>query len=260
MSLQFSPSSDVRHDIADGVLRVTIDRAEKRNPLSLGALDYLRRIFTEAATHSDIKVAVITGAGTKAFSSGGDLSELMAVRNLEDAEALSRHGKAALDAIRWFPVPVIARLNGSALGGGAELALACDLRYADSSATLGFVHGRLRIPPAWGGGKDLLRAVGPARALHLMATAAILTAKDGHALGLIELVCPKDVAFDAWFDQQIGTFQDLPRQLLQAQKSIANASRMPNPADEHREIKQFCELWCHEDHWNAVADFEGRRS
>jgi enoyl-CoA hydratase len=257
MSIQFSPSNDVRHALVDGVLSVTVDRPEKRNALSLGVLDSLRRIFTDAVSDSRINVAVLTGAGSKAFSSGGDLAELSGYRGREDADALSRHGKAALDAIRFFPVPVIARLNGVALGGGAELALACDLRFASSSSKFGFVHGRLRISPPWGGSKDLVRSVGAAKALRLMATAAILDAEEGQAMGLIDLVCPKDRSFDAWFEERLSEFRSQPRQVMRAYKAIAISSRMPECAEADRlETEHFCKLWCHEDHWNAVAQLE----
>ena len=175
-AIGFARSDDVRHRIEDGVLTVTVDRAAKRNPLSLGVLDRIREIFTDAAADTGIVAAVITGAGDKAFASGGDLGELAGYRSREDAEGFSRHGKAALDAIRLFPVPVIARLNGLALGGGAELAMACDQRYAARHVKIGFIHGRLAIAPSWGGGVDLVRLVGPARALRLMTTAAALEA------------------------------------------------------------------------------------
>jgi enoyl-CoA hydratase len=257
MSIQFSPSNDVRHALIDGVLSVTVDRPEKRNPLSLGVLDSLRRIFTDAASDSRVNVAVLTGAGSKAFSSGGDLAELSGYRDREDADALSRHGRAALDAIRFFPVPVIARLNGVALGGGAELALACDLRFASSASKVGFVHGRLRISPPWGGGKDLVRIVGAAKALRLLATAAILDAVEGQAMGLIDAVCPKDRSFDTWFEACLSEFRDQPRQLMRAYKAIAVSSRIPECAEADRlETEHFCELWCHEDHWNAVAQLD----
>jgi enoyl-CoA hydratase len=258
MPLQFAASNDVHHDIDHGVLRVTINRAEKRNPLSLGVLDHLRRIFSEAAADPRVKVAVVTGAGSKAFASGGDLAELSRYRTHEEAEAISQHGRAALDAIRLFPVPVIARLNGVALGGGAELALACDLRLACSSSTFGFIHGRLRIAASWGGGRDLVRLVGPAKALQLMVSAAILDADESRATGIIDGVCPKDTAFDAWFEQHLAVFRTQPRQAMLAYKSIALSARMPPCAEAERlETEHFCEVWCHEDHWNAVAQLKG---
>ncbi len=254
MSLQFALSDDVRHTVDDGVLLVTIDRAEKRNPLSLGVLDSIRRIFTEAADDLLIHVAVVTGAGSKAFASGGDLAELSGYRSRDDAEAFSRHGKAALDAVRLFPVPVIARLNGVAFGGGAELALACDLRFASSSTQFGFIHGRLCISPAWGGGSDLVRLVGPAKALRLMASAAILDAQEGLVAGVIDLTCPKDKSFDSWFEEQLSTLRRQPRQVMRAFKAIANSSRNSDRAEADRcETEHFGEVWAHEDHWNAVA-------
>jgi enoyl-CoA hydratase len=258
MSLQFAASNDVHHDIDNGVLRVMINRAEKRNPLSLGVLDHLRLIFSEAAADPRIKVAVVTGAGSKAFASGGDLAELSRYRTREEAEAISQHGRAALDTVRLFPVPVIARLNGVALGGGAELALACDLRLACTSSTFGFIHGRLRIAASWGGGRDLVRLVGPAKALQLMVSAAILDADESQATGIIDGVCPKDTAFDPWFEERLTVFRAQPRQAMLAYKSIALSARMPPCAEAERlETEHFCEVWCHEDHWDAVAQLKG---
>jgi len=254
MSLEFAASNDVHHDIDNGVLRVTIERAEKRNALSLGVLECLRRIFIDAAADGSIRVAVLTGAGSKAFASGGDLAELSRYRTREDAEAISRHGRSALDAIRFFPVPVIARLNGVALGGGAELALACDLRWAAASATFGFIHARLRIAAPWGGGRDLVRLVGSAKALQLMVSAAVLNANESEAIGVIDRVCPRDAGFDPWFEAHLAAFRMPPRQAMRAYKSIALSARMPPCAEAERlETEHFCEAWCHEDHWNAVA-------
>jgi enoyl-CoA hydratase len=254
MSLQFAPSDDVRRTVDDGVLLITIDRAAKRNPLSLGVLDSIRQIFKDAANDPQISVAVVTGAGSKAFASGGDLAELSGYRSREDAIAVSRHGRAALDAVRWFPVPVIARMNGVALGGGAELALACDLRFASSSSKFGFIHGQLCISPAWGGGSDLVRLVGPAKALHLMTSAVILDAPAALASGVIDLVCPDDAPFDRWFDEQLSTLRKRPHQVMRAYKTLANSSRSVVRSEAaERETEQFGEVWAHEDHWNAVA-------
>ena len=260
MTFRFSSSNDVRHTLVSGVLLVTIDRPDKRNALSLGVLDSLRHIFTDVAGDTAIKVAVIRGAGAKAFASGGDLTELAAYREREDAEALSRHGKAALDAIRLFPAPVIARMQGVALGGGAELALACDLRMASASCRLGFVHGRLCISPAWGGGRDLVRIVGPAKALYLMASAAVLDASAAQAMGLVNLVGPEDPSFDTWFEERLALFRDQPAQVLRAYKAITGSSRATDAEPAERvERESFCSLWCHDDHWNALRKLEGGR-
>ena len=257
MSIQFLSSNDVRHSLADGVLTVIIDRPEKRNALSMGVLESLRCIFTDAAGDSRISLAVLTGSGSKAFCSGGDLAELSGYRKREDAEALAQHGKAALDAIRLFPVPVVARLNGVALGGGAELALACDIRFASTSSKIGFVHGRLRIPPPWGGGKDLVRIVGASKALRLLATAKVLDALECRAMGLIDLLCDEGLPFDTWFAERLSELRGQSRQLMVALKTIASSSRTARYEEADRlETQYFSELWCHDDHWKAVGDLE----
>lgn len=257
MTLNFAPSDDVRHSTEQGILRVTIDRAEKRNPLSLGVLERLRQIFTDAAADQSLRVAVITGAGDKAFASGGDLRELAQYRSHADAQAFSLHGKAALDALRHFPVPVIARLNGLALGGGAELAMACDLRFAARTAQIGFIHGKLNIASSWGGGNDLVRLIGPARALQMMMSGSVFDAPTAKDMGLVEGLCPENMDYDKWFNEELAQLAARPAQVMRAFKSIARAaSTMSRAEADHLQTEHFAQVWVHEDHWDAVANLE----
>lgn len=253
MSFRFNASDDVRHVIDEGIVTVTIDRAEKRNPLSLGVLDSIRSLFTRLADDASIRLAVITGAGDKAFASGGDLAELAGYRTEAEARAFSLHGKAALDAIRHFPVPVVARINGFALGGGCELALACDQRFAASSARVGMIHGRLGIAPSWGGGNDLVQLLGPAKALRLMVGATMLSAAEAVAEGLVDAACPDGHDFDTWFDAQIVPWRGHPPQVMRAYKAIARGARGADRSERDAvETAHFAEAWTHEDHWAAV--------
>ena len=255
MPLNFAATNDVIHSLDRGVLSVTINREAKRNPLSLGVLQELRQVFASAANDGSIALAILTGAGEKAFASGGDLRELAAYRDPADASAFSLHGKAALDAIRNFPVPVVARLNGVALGGGAELALACDMRFSAPSAKIGFIHGKLAIAPSWGGGNDLVRLVGPSKALRLMTSARILGADEAHTLGLIDAVCDR-CYFDDWFEGLIEPLRGRPVQVMRAYKSIAASSGLDRAEADRRETEHFAEVWSHQDHWDAVANLE----
>ena len=173
---------------ADGILRVTINRPEKRNALSRAVLDELGQVFAGHAADEALRVAVLTAAGSHSFAAGGDLRDLAAVRTREGAAAMATQARTALDAIRRFPVPVVAALNGVALGGGAELAVACDLRIAAAHAGIGFVQGQLNIATAWGGGIDLMRLLGPARGLAVLGRSEVLGAAQAHALGLVDAV------------------------------------------------------------------------
>ena len=121
-------SSPVITQQRDGVLHVCINRPEKRNALSMATLDAIAAAFDDAADEADLRLAVLTGAGHKSFAAGGDLTELASVRGEQAAVAMATHAKGALSAVRNFPLPVVAALNGDALGGGAELAMACASR------------------------------------------------------------------------------------------------------------------------------------
>jgi len=234
-------------------LQVTINRPERRNALSLDLLDRLGEAFTQFASDPSLKCAVLTATGDRCFAAGGDLKELDALRTEADTLLMSRRARAALDAIRRFPVPVTAALNGHALGGGAELALACDLRIATAQAELGFLQGQLNVTTAWGGGIDLLAVLGPARGLALLLEARRIPAAEALQLGLLHRVCTAHESLDACTDSFIAPLMQRPVQVLRACKALALGYRS---ALHERltgiEERGFTASWIHADHWAAA--------
>jgi enoyl-CoA hydratase len=254
MGLDYSATDDLRVSVEDGVLRITIDRPASRNALALGVLARLREVFEDYAGDEAVRYAVLRGAGDKAFASGGDVKEFAALRSADDARAMSEHGKRALDAVRRFPVPVVAAVNGVALGGGAELALACDLRFGAAHARIGLIHAQLAIAPSWGGGVDLMRLVGPARGLRLLATSRQLAAEEARAIGLLDAVAPPEAEFEAALLQFLEGLFRSPPQVMRAIKSLAMGERLAGrQALDAAETDHFVRVWTHPDHWAAVA-------
>ncbi len=239
---------------ANGVLRVTINRAEKRNALSRAVLAELGQVFEGRAADETVRVAVLTAAGTQSFAAGGDLRDLAGIRTREGAAAMAAQARASLDAIRQFPVPVVAALNGVALGGGAELAVACDLRIAAAHAGIGFVQGQLNISTAWGGGIDLMRLLGPARALSVLGRGEVLGAARAHMLGLVDAVAAPDEPFDAFVASFVAPLARQAPQVMRAFKAQALAERLGRPRAEREEIETqlFSDTWVHDDHWSAA--------
>lgn len=233
------------------VLHVTIERPEKRNALSRAVLAELRRAFAEHAADETIQAAVLTGAGDRCFAAGGDLKELEAVRDPDAARAFSIEAKAALQAVRDFPAPVVAALNGDALGGGAELALACDLRAMARHARLGFLQGRLALTTGWGGGYDLIRRAGTATALRLLAGAAVLSAEEAASLGLADALADDAASAAATL---LAPMLKQGAHVLRGFKSIARAhDAQLRSAVDAVETEAFVRAWVHPDHWDASA-------
>lgn len=245
------------------ILRVTLNRPEKHNALSRHVLDTLHRIFDEHAADKTLKAVVLTGAGTQSFAAGGDLRDLSKVRTVTETRDMSEQSRAALNAIRTFPLPVVAALNGNAMGGGAELAVACDFRIAAAHASIGFIQGRLNISTAWGGGIDLMRLVGSDRALRLLCSSEMLSAGQAQALGLIDVIAgntdpgqPQDA--NSLLTEVSEFLQPVLRQapqVLRAFKALVTAERQgASLADlTALETSHFVDNWVHPDHW-AVAD------
>ncbi len=239
----------------DGVLWVCINRPEKRNSLSRAVLGELGRVFAQHSADTSLRAAVITGAGDKSFAAGGDVKEFAALRSAADAEALFRHANEALGAVRRFPVPVVAAVNGVALGGGAELALACDFRVAAAHAAIGFVQGRLNISTGFGGGTDLVQLVGAHRALSLLIGAEILDAERARAAGLFDAVASENEPLEACVDRFLEPLRAHVPQVLRAFKALALGSRLglSRGERERSEQSEFVQTWIHPDHW-AAAD------
>jgi enoyl-CoA hydratase len=238
----------------DGVLQVTINRPEKRNALSRAVLIELGETFDAHAADDRLRVAVLRGAGDKSFAAGGDLHDLSAVRTFDDAVTMAEQAKAALHAIRRFPVPVIAALNGDAMGGGAELAVACDFRVAATQARLGFIQGRLNISTAWGGGIDLMHLVGPSTALGLLCRSNLLDGAEALSLGLIDALAPEGQNFDTFVADFLVPFLRQVPQVLRAFKALAYHTRAGWPRTEldALETRLFAANWVHDDHWTAA--------
>lgn len=244
----------------DGILRLVVNRPEQRNALSLDLLGRIGAALDGAAGDQDLKLAVITAAGDRCFAAGGDLKELDAVRSPEQARAMSRHGRRALDAVRAFPLPVLAALNGHALGGGAELAMACDFRVATAATRIGFLQAGLAVTTAWGGGIDLVHALGSARAQALLLEARQVDAPEALALGLLQRVCGEKESLDDCVAAFLAPLLGRPRQVLAAFKALAAAPRRAlHAALASQEEDGFVETWTHPDHWEAVARSEAAR-
>jgi len=239
--------------VRDQVLYVTINRPEKRNALARRVLDAMADCFRAHAGRPDLKAAVLTGAGTKSFAAGGDLKELEPLKTATEAAAMAGHARRALDQVRRFPVPVVAALNGDALGGGAELAIAADFRVAAAGARIGFVQGRLNIATAWGGGLDLMALVGPNRGLAILCRAELLDAEAARALGLIDAVAAEDLA--AAVERFLAPIRRQAPQVLRAFKGVALNARLGRDRGEAEDVETrlFSAAWIHDDHWRAAA-------
>jgi 2-(1,2-epoxy-1,2-dihydrophenyl)acetyl-CoA isomerase len=182
-----------------GIGTVTLNRPEKLNAFTATMPRDVAEAIRLLADADDIRVVVITGAG-RAFCAGADIGymeRLVETRDMENAAALVESGRPVVTTIRTMSKPVIASVNGPAAGGGANLALACDIRIASDRASIGQTFNRIGLHPDWGGTYFLPRLVGPARALELMLTADMVEAAEALRLGLFNRVVPHDALPEA---------------------------------------------------------------
>ena len=170
----------------EDIVQITISRQDKLNALSLDVMDEFISLLDDLEKDSS-RVIIITGEGPKAFSAGADI-EYMSNIGPTDAEKYALRGHEVLNRIEKLEKPVIAAINGYALGGGCELALSCDIRFASPNAQLGQPEVTLGICPGWGGTQRLLRIVGPARAKDLIFSGRKIMAEEALSMGLINKI------------------------------------------------------------------------
>ncbi len=171
---------------------VTFNRAKVLNALNHASMGELSAVIDELADDSNIRCIILTGAGEKAFVAGTDINELRAITSPADGAAFAAKGQAVLFKIENLEKPVLAAINGYALGGGCELAMACDIRVAADSARLGLTEVNLGIIPGWGGTQRLPRLVGKGRAKWLILTGDMISAQEAFRIGLVDFVVGAD--------------------------------------------------------------------
>ena len=172
-----------------GIYLLTVNRPKALNALNAATLDDIASALKVVAVDEKARVLLVTGAGDKAFVAGADIAE-MKDATIEEGRAFSEQGMQVMHALEALPVPVIALVNGYALGGGCELALACDWILAAENAVFGQPEVNLGILPGFGGTQRLPRRIGPARALELLTTARQVKAAEALAMGLANHIFP----------------------------------------------------------------------
>jgi enoyl-CoA hydratase/carnithine racemase len=243
----------------DGAVTVlTIDRPEARNAIARATMRGLAAALDEVAA-SPAHVLVVTGGGDRVFVAGGDLKELAAIRTFDEAAAMAEDMRTVLDRLATLPVPVVAAVNGDAYGGGAEVAVACDIRVAAHDVKFAFNQVALGIMPAWGGIERLTGLLGRGRALALMTTGRVLTAGDAFEIGLFDEVVERERFGDRW-RELASQMARAPRDALVGIKAAQRAAHPTARPDLARDaIESFARTWVADDHWRMVEEAEARR-
>ncbi len=196
---------NVKVEVRDGILFITIDRPKVLNALNAATVEEIYHIFAAAHDDPTIKAVILTGGGEKAFVAGADINELAQKTPITGKET-SERGQFVLAYIENFPKPVIAAINGFALGGGCEIALACHIRIASEKAHLGLPEVTLGIIPGYGGTQRMARLLGKGKALELICTGDRIGAGEAERIGLVNKVVPAD--------QLMAVAEDMARKIM----------------------------------------------
>jgi enoyl-CoA hydratase len=182
---------NIRLEKKNKIAYVTIDRPKVLNALNMATMQELHQVFSELKDDRETRVVILTGGGEKAFVAGADINEL-AKNDPVQAKAYTHKGQAVLDLMENLGKPVIACINGFALGGGCEIAMACTMRLASETAKLGQPEVKLGIIPGYGGTQRLPRLVGTGLAMQMVLTGEMISAQEAHRIGLVNEVLPAD--------------------------------------------------------------------
>ncbi len=242
----------VRLEQSGAVARVVIDNPAARNAMSLGMMADLVQIIGRLE-QEELAVVLLSGAGPQAFCAGGDLRSVAAhLMEPEHAAGMCAVMGDALDRLSRLSAVVLAAVEGSALGGGAEILSAADGIVAGAGARIGFIHAALGVSPGWGGGGRLVRRIGSVRALQVLTRAERMGAEEARAMGLVDQVVPDGdalLAAEAWTTQICKQ----PTAAVRAAVRLVRAWRDTPTAALEVEREVFCSLWGEPDHRAALA-------
>jgi len=251
-------AQNVLCELQDRVALVTINRPDKRNALDGATRARLIEVFDELAANPEVRAVVLTGAGDKAFVAGADISEFEGRSPVDQFRVMS--GRTVFDAADRFPKPLIAALNGFTLGGGCELAMACDIRLAADTAKLGQPEVNLGIIPGGGGTQRLPRLVGAGTALKLLYTGELIDAAEALRIGLVDEVVPAaDLRGRALALAQVIA-QKSPVALQLIKEAVRASLRVPLDEGLRQETTLFGLAFSSEDKAEGVGAFLAKRS
>jgi len=244
---------------AGGVALLRVNRPAARNALTWTAQEAFAAAVASAGRDDTIRALIITGAG-ETFVSGGDLKELSQHPEAAAGERLNRVMSAALASLAELPYPVIAAVDGDAVGGGCEILTACDLRLAGAGARFSFRQVYNGLTTGWGGTARLVALIGQSRAMELLLTGRVFDAAEARSMGLIHrLASPGETALDAAY-AWAGDLSRLPHGALSATKTLVHAAAHLPPAEANRlEARLFIDLWPKADHIEAMEAFVEKR-
>src|ERR671932_964992 len=247
----------VRIDREGDIAVLTVDRQEKLNALDGRVVEEIGQSLLELETEAP-RAIIVTGAGERSFVAGADISAMNGMNPIE-AKRFSEIGHAAMALLDRSPIPTIAAVNGYALGGGCEVALACDIRIAAENATFGFPEVGLGILPGMGGTQRLPRLVGPALAKELIFTGRRIGAEEAREIGLVNRVVPRGEALGAAREMAAEIARNGPLAVRHAKSATNRALDVDLVSGLEYEADQFALLFATEDAREGMGAFAERR-
>lgn len=244
-------------EIKNNILTVTINRPDKMNALNKEVFNDLDAVMSEAEKNAAVKSVIITGSGSKAFVAGADISELANLSSNE-AEVLSKRGQDVFFRIENFSKPVIAAVNGFALGGGCELALACHIRVCSNNAKFGQPEVNLGLIAGYGGTQRLTHLIGKGRSMEIHLTGRMIDATEAHQWGLVNHVTEPD-ALLAKCEELLQTMHTKAPLALQRVISTVNFAVAPDQSGFDKEVKLFGECFRTKDMKEGTTAFLEKR-
>lgn len=248
----------IEYDVRDRVATVTINNPDRLNALDEEHLNGLLDAFRQAASDASVRAIILTGAGEKAFVAGANIKQ-MATMSPEEAMRFGRLGHAVGAAIERAPQPVIAAIHGFALGGGCELALACDIRVAATTAVFAQPEVGLGIPPGWGGTQRLPRLVGKGVASEMIFTGRRVKAEEALRIGLVNAVHEPDELMDKAREMAAGIAANSPSAVRLSKRLIARAADAHPSAGLAEEAHAFAESFGTPDQREGMGAFVEKR-
>ena len=245
-------------ELEQGILTVTLNRPDKLNALNRSVLEELNKLMDQVESDNNIRGVILTGAGPKAFVAGADISEFNGLTN-EEAMALAKRGQDCFFRIERCSKPIIAAVNGFALGGGCELAMSCHIRLASENAKFGQPEVNLGLIPGYGGTQRLTQLIGKGRALELMMSANMINANEAHRIGLVNHVYPIESLIEE-AKKLLATILTKGPNAIARVIAAANAAGSPNYAGYTEEVKLFGECFGTDEMKEGVGAFLEKRA